>query len=183
MASEPASEGSGNARKIKLTELAVKILNHPSPVDRAAAIKEAALTPPIFRELLAQYNDGLPTDQMLLWELEQERGFSATGAKEFIPVYKATLSFAKVLDGASFEPQDDESGEGDDDDDDEPEPEKSKRRRRVSGDASVLTIPLVGGASVVVEGAFPIAERDWDQFMAVLNAMKPGLIAPEEADD
>jgi len=50
---------------------------------------------------------------------------------------------------------------------------------------NVLTIPLMGGAPVIVEGEFPITEQDWAQLMAVLNAMKPGLVGerPESAED
>lgn len=32
---------------------------------------------------------------------------------------------------------------------------------------------------IAVEGTFPITERDWNQFLAVLNAMKPGLVEDE----
>jgi hypothetical protein len=37
----------------------------------------------------------------------------------------------------------------------------------------------------MVEGNFPITERDWNQLIAVLNAMKPGLVAaaPDDSTD
>lgn len=37
-------------------------------------------------------------------------------------------------------------------------------------------IPLPGGKQVVLEGEFPITEATWKQFMAVLDAFKPGLV-------
>lgn len=46
----------------------------------------------------------------------------------------------------------------------------------MSENAASYTIPLMGGAAVVVEGEFPISEQEWAQFLAVLNAMKPGLV-------
>jgi hypothetical protein len=36
---------------------------------------------------------------------------------------------------------------------------------------------------IIVEGEFPITERDWDQFLAVLTAMKPGLVADSPEED
>jgi hypothetical protein len=48
-------------------------------------------------------------------------------------------------------------------------------------DSGVLTIPVpvVGGNPITVEGEFPVSEAAWEQFMAVLAAMKPGLVAHE----
>lgn len=43
-------------------------------------------------------------------------------------------------------------------------------------------IPLPGGADVLVEGPFPLSEHDWEHFMTVLEAMKPGLAEPKRHD-
>lgn len=40
----------------------------------------------------------------------------------------------------------------------------------------MLTIPLAGGGQITIDGPFKLAEQDWNQFMAVLQAMKPGLV-------
>lgn len=42
---------------------------------------------------------------------------------------------------------------------------------------STYMIPVRAGESVLLEGDFPINEAEWNQFMAVLVAMKPGLVA------
>lgn len=34
----------------------------------------------------------------------------------------------------------------------------------------------VGAAPVIIEGRFPMTEDEWTQFLAVLTAMKPGLV-------
>ena len=52
-------------------------------------------------------------------------------------------------------------------------------------DLSAFTIPLPDGRRVVIEGDFPLAETEWEQFVTVLEAMKPGLIqgpAPKGQD-
>jgi hypothetical protein len=41
---------------------------------------------------------------------------------------------------------------------------------------SAYQIPLPDSqADIHVEGPFPLSETDWDYFMALLEAMKPGL--------
>ena len=46
---------------------------------------------------------------------------------------------------------------------------------------TLMSAAIIGGSPVTVEGVFPITPAAWDQFIAVLNAMKPGLVA--SADD
>lgn len=44
------------------------------------------------------------------------------------------------------------------------------------------TIPLPGADEpVTVEGPFPLQEHEWDHFITVLEAMKPGLVMPSPA--
>jgi hypothetical protein len=179
-------EGSGNARKVKLTALAIQILDHPDDTTRMKATQEAALLPTIHRELWEKFGAKLPTDDHLRWELEQERGFSRSGSAEFIPEYRHTIAFARLTTGDTVTPQtpQDHSEEDSDEQNQTPDPQKPPRLRRMSEDAAnVLTIPLMGGSPVMVEGAFPITEQDWDQMMAVLNAMKPGLVSHAEPDE
>jgi hypothetical protein len=40
----------------------------------------------------------------------------------------------------------------------------------------MLSIPVRPGSVVTVSGEFPISEAGWAHFMAVLDAMRPGLI-------
>jgi hypothetical protein len=44
-----------------------------------------------------------------------------------------------------------------------------------------FVIPLPGGRHLLIEGDFPVSEAQWDQFIAVLDAMKPGLVSIAEA--
>ena len=179
-------EGAGSERKARLSELADVILAHPDGEHQQAAIREAALRPAMHRELWEKYHDDLPSDRNLRWELTHERGFTETGAHEFIPVYKATVSFARLADHVAG-PVQDHDGQGAEDydrEDDEAQPEPEVRqqddlrqgRRGPASSSMSYPIPLVGGGAVLVEGEFPISERDWNQFMAVLAAMKPGLV-------
>lgn len=184
-------EGAGEDRKAKLSELADVILVHPDEAKRTAAIREAALRPPIHRDMWEKYHDHLPSDQSLLWELTRDRGFTETGAKEFMPVYRATIAFAQLGDAyRNSEPEPTlEAQEAEDDRDLEDDYKDGALERLSAGrrpqrreTAKSYAIPLIDNGAVVVEGNFPITERDWNQFIAVLTAMKPGLVAepPDE---
>ena len=176
-------EGSGNARRAKLTDLAVRILDHPDNEIRREAIRLAALTPPIHAELWEKYQDKLPSDDHLRWSLEQDSDFSRSGALEFIPEYRATIAFAGLHAGDKLVSQDhSDVGEDDDETGQDLPPERNirQRSRMTSASVDVLTIPTFDGPPVFIEGVYGISERSWDQFIAVLNAMKPTLLKREE---
>ncbi len=182
-------EGSGQARKVKVTPLAIQILSHPDPAKRAEAVRESALMPTIHQDLWNRFGAKLPTDDHLRWELEQERGFSRSGAADFIPEYRRTLSFAGLTHGDTVASQAklDETEDGTDEN--PPNPSTPKDLARVYKDPShtpkdpaLTTIPVLlpGGDKVTIEGRFPITEADWKQMMAVLDAMKLGMVKEKE---
>jgi len=178
-------EGSGAARAARVSNLAVDIMENPDPRERREAIQRAALSPKVHQELWDQYGVDPPSDANLRWVLTRDRGFTETGADEFIPEYKSTISFAQLHPGDTVATQTDQGPSEDGGDEQERIPDSpAPRRRRVTEDAAnVLTIPLMGGTSVVVEGEFPITEADWVQLMAVFNAMKPGLVRSSDNRD
>lgn len=100
-------DGSGEARKVKLTQLALKIVMDKrvmSP-DRDAAIKEAALSPTTFAELFAQFGAANDIDESLLVHAltaeRQQSGrapYSEQSANEVIRVYRETIKFAGIDD-------------------------------------------------------------------------------------
>ena len=87
-------EGAKDERRISVTDEAVHILNHPSSDARAEAIRDAALHPPIHREFWDEYGSSLPSDANMIWRLTRDRGFTETGAKEFLREWRETLEFA-----------------------------------------------------------------------------------------
>ena len=109
-------EGSGKHRSVKLTDLARHIIldKRPDSSEKKALIEEAALKPAIYREILSEYPDGLPSDATLETYLVLRRGFQEKAAKTLIPNLKDTISFAK-LDASGNKP----TIEADDDDGDE----------------------------------------------------------------
>lgn len=96
-------EGSGDSRKIKLSNLALKIVmdKRPESEERRIAIRESALNPPIFLELNKQFNTALDIDtSLLLHSLTVERmqkgraPFSEQSAADVVRVYRDTMKFA-----------------------------------------------------------------------------------------
>jgi hypothetical protein len=186
-----ADEGTGEDRKAQLSDLADTILLHPDEATRRVAIQDAALRPAIHRELWEKYHEDLPSDRTLLWDLTRDRGFTETGASEFIREYRATIAFAQLGTYAPSQTpasedetlEDDDMGDSDTSPPAQGPPSKQPRRQPTAETTQSYSIPLISGGVVVVEGEFPLSERDWDQFIAVLNAMKPGLVETPAEDE
>jgi hypothetical protein len=179
-------EGVGTARTIRVSDLAVNILENPNDEAKARAIHTAAFNPPIHRVMWEKFNFPLPSDENIRWFLIQERGFTPSGAKEFIKTYKNTIDYANSFGPVKINAQD----SGDEFEDEETNDEKHleerpkpKKRRMTTDGVDVLTIPLLGGQPpILIEGVNHISEENWNQFMAILNVMKPSLIEPDKDD-
>ncbi len=105
-------EGMGSSRRIRLSDLAIKILldKREGSKDRAAALQEAALAPKIHSELWEEFGGQLPSDENLRYTLLVDRLFTVNGADDFIREFQSTLSFSGLLSSGSIsEPDGDES--------------------------------------------------------------------------
>jgi hypothetical protein len=101
--------GSGKARQLKLSDLALRILldQRPDSNDRAAHIREAALAPNVAAEVYERWSDGLPSDSTLNHYLVLERKFNEGAALTAIKILKENQRFAN-LTGAPIESPTDE---------------------------------------------------------------------------
>jgi len=100
-------EGSGESRRVKLTPLALKIVmdKRPDSAERAAALREASLSPKIFAELFERYGtaEGID-DALLVHALTAERvqqgkaPYSEDSASDVLRVYRDTLAYAGLSD-------------------------------------------------------------------------------------
>lgn len=178
-------EGKGTDRRGRLTHLAVDIMANPNAAERVAAIKTAALTPSMHREMWEKYQNSPPSDANLRWDLVRQRGFTESGADDFIRQYKQTVNFAQ-LDSADHatssivDEVDDVPG------DDEPDPPAARKRAAAPKDddfdegGTSYRIPIFNNKSIIVHGQFPLSEEDWAQFMMVLGAYKAALVIRPE---
>jgi hypothetical protein len=191
-----ADEGAGEQRKVKLTELARRIILDDRSIspERDAAIREASLTPPIHRELWEQYKGILPSDENLGHELKFNKGFSDSGVQEFIRELRSTVAFAKLPNPGSISTEDGDKGQGPKEP--EPkgkdlfsllnpfeEPKKGMEQRVLTHDQNpkqkeqqIIRIPLLNNDWVSMQLPVPMSDPSWEQMMKVLTAMKPGLV-------
>lgn len=146
--------------QITVSDFAVRILLavEDTPESRAA-IQQAALSPPLFKELYESMADASPSN--LKQHLVLKRRFTQEGAERVIESYMGTRVIAK-LDGTSY---DDESEEIVDVE----EPKLDTRGMQN------LQLPISSGKALVLTGNFPITSEEWEQMLTVLNAMKPAL--------
>jgi hypothetical protein len=100
--------GSGDARKFKITDLAFKMLEDQRPGAREAALAEAAVSPKAIAEYLEKWGYERPADGICISELRIEGGFTEDGAKQFLRVFDDAVGYAKVADSGK---QSDTSGD------------------------------------------------------------------------
>jgi hypothetical protein len=191
-----ADEGTGEQRKVKLTELARKIIldDRSTSPDRDAAIREASLSPPVHRELWEQYKGVLPSDENLGHELKFTRGFTDSAAQDFIRELRSTVTFAKLSNPGSISTEGGDKGQSKK----EPEPkgidlfsllnpfEEPKKgmdqqaltrgQHPKQKEQQIIRIPLLDNEWVSMQLPVPMSTGSWDQMEAVLKAMKPGLV-------
>jgi hypothetical protein len=88
--------GRGDDRQIRLSELAHRIVldKVPGSPDRAAAVREAALTPPIHKKLWEEYGRDLPPDVVIETFLVRDSKFNESAAKNLIGEYRETFEYA-----------------------------------------------------------------------------------------
>jgi hypothetical protein len=100
-------EGSGARRRGRLSDLGLRIIQdeRPNSAERYRAIQQAALMPPIHRELWEEYQGSLPSDENLRFMLLNERAFTEAGANDFIEQFRATIAFAGLDQPDSMPPQ------------------------------------------------------------------------------
>jgi len=91
-------EGKGKSRKVGLSDLALKIVQdkRPNSVDRANAIKKAALEPNVHAGLYKQFPPPMPEDVFITHVLVSEYGYNESTAESVLKGYKQTLSFANL---------------------------------------------------------------------------------------
>jgi hypothetical protein len=102
--------------RIKMTQRGIDIIVRPEgDQKRTSALKEAALSPDIYKKLAKEYPNGLPSDTTLKSELIAAKGFNPKSVSEFIKDFKATLAFAGlstfgVLESEQEEQEDESPG-------------------------------------------------------------------------
>lgn len=190
-------EGVKNERKVRVTDLAVKILNHPDPETRQSAIRTAALKPSIHADMWAQYGAELPSDENLMWTLTRDQDFTETGAREFLKEYRQTIQFAKLSEGRAgiaslqhaaqkeelCQPDATAEAAGVGVPVQRPNESEAKVPGSTTPGARRYPIRLLNGQDIIVEGHFPLTDADWAYFYSLLGHMKPAFTGVSPATE
>lgn len=184
-------EGSGPTRKAKLTDLALDILvapseDHPS---RLAALREAAMKPTVFAAIRSRFGTELPSDETLRFYLVRERKFLERAAAEVIRNYRESLRLAGLEESATVSV------------DPEADPEEGAMPVTTSPPPQVvpapagsipsfaplpvgsIQLPISQGEWATLSARFPMTRAKWDQMLRILEVMKSGLVAEDQAPD
>jgi hypothetical protein len=96
--------GSGADKRIKLSDLALRILldQRPDSSERRQLIQKAALAPKMHQELWTKWRNEPPVDAEIRHYLILDRKFNENGADDLIAEYKATISYAGLLDSSTI---------------------------------------------------------------------------------
>jgi hypothetical protein len=177
-------EGSGERRQARLSPRALRIIldAHEDSPERRQAVREAALEPKIHRELWEKYEGDLPSDPTLRTYLSLERNFTDRAVRSFIPQFRRTVAFAELEADPGEIDVNEEEASPDDDDRGGASPIEPMEARNRTQDKAVRSVqlPLSGTSWVSVQGAFPLSESAWNQMIAMLEAMKPGLTTADD---
>jgi hypothetical protein len=96
-----SDEGTGDKRKVRLTQNALKILldKRPDSIERAALIKQAALAPKIHQQIWEKLGGGV-SDGALRHSLifEWNPPFNENSVDGFIREFRDTIAFAKLAE-------------------------------------------------------------------------------------
>ncbi len=81
----------GRGEKLKVSSLALKILEPMSGEERQAAVKEAAMKPELYSEVLTRFGGKIPSDEVMRSFLIRSYEFAPTGADNFIKAFRETI--------------------------------------------------------------------------------------------
>jgi hypothetical protein len=98
-----ADEDGGKERKLRLTEIALRILidTREDSTERDQLKRQAALMPPVAAEVYKLYPDALPSDATLHHYLALERGFNPDTAMRVIRILKENEGVARFASEAT----------------------------------------------------------------------------------
>ena len=88
----------GEVRRVKLTDAALRIIRDPRDIspDRDALVKEAALKPVLFGQIIQKYNGMPPSDEALKAFLMIDKAIKDEAVPDLMRCFAATMAVAKI---------------------------------------------------------------------------------------
>jgi len=181
--------GTAKERRVRLTDLARRIIRdkREGSKERVRAIREAALSPPIYAKLWHEWGSegDLPSHSTMAYELEHKWEFNPNAIEGFIRDFLSTIEFAGLESADTVEEE--TPGEAETTTPRELVRETSDGNSTAHGSVSKheprfdLPIPLLGGRRAVLSIPTPLSEQDYEILKETLDAslavMKRALVA------
>jgi hypothetical protein len=163
--------GAGRDKQVKLTQLAIEALNHPSgSKERESALKKAALAPEIYLEIWDKYQGQLPDNSVIKPYLLIQKNFNTSAVDVFLNNFRESISLANLDSGdiSLIRPS--------------AEPTTTQAVGQIytpvrTSDSAVireLPIPLEGGQTARIP--YPISEDDFQILLETLELWKKRIV-------
>lgn len=182
-------EGKADSRGVKLTTRALRIVRdkRPESRERDEEIRRAALNSVIYRDLWAEARDGA-SDGTLKQYLKIERGFSDSAVDRLIHQFRDTISYSGLTESDIMSEVLEDKGLGEDIELTAEQTGAIPLRERPPGarpplatpDHRTYRLPLPSQDEAILQVPGIMDGAAWDQMMAVLRAMKPGILTDTE---
>lgn len=92
-------DGSGEERRLRLSQAAMRILDDTRPGVRETLLREAALRPQTIREYYMKWRNRRPSDSHAVSQLKFDSGFNDESAKTFLKVFDDALTYVSTQEG------------------------------------------------------------------------------------
>ena len=198
-------EGSGERRKVQITGRGLDLVSDPEGVTeaRTQAVRDAALAPPVYKEMWDRWGPRLPTDDKKMTPvLLRDLGFNPRATSEFLRNFRATVAFAGLdklapetqiktaIGGDTTGQRPSEGGAAQDpqaktkptvkapmEETTEPRDELSSVR------VEDYTIPLRGAGTAVLSLPVPLTRKNYENLKGWLTWAEDSLVADEPRGD
>jgi hypothetical protein len=164
-------QGAGKERHMAISEIGRKLLRTQQEDTKREIVRDLALRPKVMMLFWEKWGSDRPADAACLDEMTHSNGFSDVGAREFLKVYDATISYAgfsasdKTRAPENYQRNSDPEAGGNGDHDGAKEPTPSalplpKGVRTMAGERELTTGLLSKDASfrLIVAGSIGVKE-------------------------
>lgn len=177
-------DGRGDA--LRVTELAMRILTPLNDRERKDALKEAALSPDLFRELCEEFGSSLPALSVIKAIAVRKHEFSDAGAENVAETYLETMRFLEQFGVVRDvrEPPLAEGAKGSANDSSgisaaQAEPRKGELKE-AAGPVEELELRVSKDVKAFIRLAGPVTGKDVDRLIEILSVLKSSYTDEKE---
>jgi len=135
----------GRDQELRVTDLALKILQPMNEREREDGIREAFSRPELYGDILKSFSDQIPTDPVLISYLVRQKGFTPSAGEFFVRIFRDSQALVRRLADQDINISLSPVSEPEDSPNDRArthEPVSDSSRPSHSGEAEVITFRL-----------------------------------------